>query len=1151
MNWINHTTKLVAVLRFAFLFCAMILLVNIGRTDADETENYVDEDGVLTVNKKLELDSNALEDLTGAGHLKAIVIEKEGTLEIKPKTMVYLKDGKITVRGILEIASKLGTGIYSSEDPWDGNDLGELQPDKTTTLTVDGNGVIRIVREDSDEDSKFLMADTIDVVLKKSNGDDYFGGTISVDTDTTLEIGKVTGDGSALKIGAGTLRVGEVNIGGSFTVGEGIVDFLDLARIGGDFILEQGTVRFHGTTTWIGGNLTIESGEVEFIGIATIVKDVAVESGKALFQNVTQIGGNLTVGKAATEGEPTATTTQGDVEFLNTATITGILDVQGGTVKFHGNTSVGTLKIAGGTTVSGEIITVENEKEGEGKEEDETKNTTKKPNLTVAGTNSKIEGTLKDIGTLAIARGATITATGSLKNIDYLIVGGGSSPGLLSFEGGDHTIDRIGIARDSTLEIKDGTSIQLGSKDTKDTYDDLTIEGTLKISSAAVGIYKGTLDLEDFDHDLKPTHITVAGGTVEIYQGDDETKTHLIADTLHTQVIGGGMIKVASGVTFESGEIKWGNFGNTQLTGAAVILSGGGTYQAGKVDLGTGYFVVQNEKDSAGKPATSGTTMIFSQGVNAGVLFTEKETHVIAHGDAVFQGAISIAGSYEGNGTNLTFLGNRKITESVFGAMTPTVITGNVTGINKLTVGGDLLLAIHGDEPTISVNTWEFASGTTTRIRTVAGSTTGTYLNVIEIKGNDTNWGQLLDVLNSSQTALNRSEWSMSTREVNAEEMIATFSEESGMVLDLNLRILSVNEYIDEEWRRGGGNLDNVGKLIEGFRTRSSEFGQNLEGLSNAQLQSALRSALAGELAGNAFRIAMYQPAQPVFRHLDTVAPLRSPFSSTSRTRGQIREGFHVWFNPYGQAERGKDDGVTFDGYNLTRYGFYLGGDVEIYNRAVFGTFFGYASPSVKSDLGKISANDYTAGLYLRMPAVWEMIVNMMIGFGSQDYTFNSAFSSTDFRGGSLFGSVELSRPLPLSNYQLTPLVALDFQSASMDSFIARDPVLVGVLVEPEDISSAMLRIGLLGEMGRFRTRLQYMRQIAGEDTVLSRTTLLQDMATATQVRGTQWGKDWLNIGIGAELLRTRHWRISADYNLDAGKQATSHLGSFNAILTW
>jgi outer membrane autotransporter protein len=307
---------------------------------------------------------------------------------------------------------------------------------------------------------------------------------------------------------------------------------------------------------------------------------------------------------------------------------------------------------------------------------------------------------------------------------------------------------------------------------------------------------------------------------------------------------------------------------------------------------------------------------------------------------------------------------------------------------------------------------------------------------------------------------------------------------------------------------------------------------------------------MAGELAGNAMRLAMQQPAQSVFRHLDNVAPLRSPFAGT--VRGQVREGFNTWFTPFGQAEHAKSDGNTFDGYDLSRYGFYLGGDIEIYKRAVAGVLFGYTNPSVKSDLGKISANDYTAAAYLRMPLAWEAYFNVMVGFGSQDYQYKNTFGNSKFGGNSLFGGIELSRSIPIATCRLIPLVALDYQSAAMNEFVAYDPVLGGVFVEPERLDSAIIRVGLLGEAWRIRTRVQYMRQIAGKDYVSSRTSVLgDDLFAATPVRSTQWGKDWLNVGVGGTFLETQHWRISADYNYDMGKQTTSHMGSLNTILTW
>jgi hypothetical protein len=60
------------------------------------------------------------------------------------------------------------------------------------------------------------------------------------------------------------------------------------------------------------------------------------------------------------------------------------------------------------------------------------------------------------------------------------------------------------------------------------------------------------------------------------------------------------------------------------------------------------------------------------------------------------------------------------------------------------------------------------------------------------------------------------------------------------------------------------------------------------------------------------------------------------------------------------------------------------------------------------------------------------------------------------------------------------------------------------------------------------------------------------DPAT-TQVRGTQWGKDWLNVGLGGELTmgRFRYWRLFADYDFTVSRRTTSHIGSLNTVLTW
>ena len=766
---------------------------------------------------------------------------------------------------------------------------------------------------------------------------------------------------------------------------------------------------------------------------------------------------------------------------VGSITMGGTFNIQEGTANFLNHVSVGKLTSEEGTIINGL------QADGEGKS-----------NLSIA-TGGYIKGTLKNVG--------------------YLLLGDGTSTSTLTFEGGlAHDIEGLGIARYTTLDIQDGTSIKLTSEDAKSSYDDMIVEGTLRVSSAfGTGIYKGNLATLDLDS----VYITVAGSTdwngnviggiVEIYKSSSsEDPEILFADTLNTRVIGIGKIIVESGVIFESGKIEWGeSTTQSNVTGAHVIVSGGGTYRAADVNIGTGYFVVED----------NGTTMEFLETITAGALISDTGTQVITHGNATFS-AVNVAGNYEGNNCDLTLqYGGR--------------VTGNITGVQNLTLGSDLLVSVDNtDTPTISTDTWTFSQPVSTRIRTIAGTDSGTYQKVFQVQDN-TSRADLLAVLRASGTALYRPSWMENS--------------DDGTYLDLQLSILSVNDYISGIWRKRGRNIENAGWLVENYSAKSSIIRERLESLSDSQFRDVLRNVMVGELAGNAIRLAMQQPAHTVFRHLDGVVPLRSPFT----TRGQVREGFNVWFNPFVQAEHAKNDATTFDGYDLSRYGFHLGGDIEIYNRAVSGVFFGYTGPNVKSDLGKVSANDYITGLYLRMPICQEMIANMMVGFGSQDYSYKNAICSSSFRGNSFFASAELSSPVSFQVYKLTPLVAVDFQSATMDAFAVYDPVLGCVLIEPENLSSTAIRIGLLSNYWRIRTRLQYMHQIAGKDFVSSRTALIGDLSAATQIRSTQWGKDWVNIGLGGELLTTQHWRIFADYNFVLGKQTTSHLGSFNTVLTW
>jgi outer membrane autotransporter protein len=300
-------------------------------------------------------------------------------------------------------------------------------------------------------------------------------------------------------------------------------------------------------------------------------------------------------------------------------------------------------------------------------------------------------------------------------------------------------------------------------------------------------------------------------------------------------------------------------------------------------------------------------------------------------------------------------------------------------------------------------------------------------------------------------------------------------------------------------------------------------------------------------------RAAMSHPYRSVFRHLDSVSPLRFPFGSSVRGQAPFREGFHVWFNPYGSLETTKDDDTTYDGYDITRAGFLFGADVDLYNAAVAGLVFGYGRPSVKSALGKMDVDDFTFGAYLRLPSFAGITANFMVGGGSQSYLYKNSSGKTDFNGKSVSMSFELNRSFAGPNFEWIPLLALDYQSVSADSFLSPVANLGAVSVSPDDLNSAMFRIGLIGKYWRLRTRLQYSCQIAGEDSVLSPTTFYGAAGDipAAGVRSAKWSKNWFDVGVGGTVLYTQHWRIFADYDFGVGGDTVSHLGSLNTVLTW
>jgi hypothetical protein len=537
--------------------------------------------------------------------------------------------------------------------------------------------------------------------------------------------------------------------------------------------------------------------------------------------------------------------------------------------------------------------------------------------------------------------------------------------------------------------------------------------------------------------------------------------------------------------------------------------------------------------------------------------------------------------------------------------------SGKAEGIGTLTLqSGTLYLAGLETGTQIQAGSLVIENGA---LKSAAGINLGgskKYTNVIQLTDSQTDIAGTVAKLNSnSSTALSKNMWSINGNhlDLTVETLtVGQFIEKQGKKLSGNAALIAsvfddvsvrqasksansllaraLPEYEYAEYRDSNGN-----ELPGAVRTALENLG------TDDAVNEAIHHALAGELAGNALRSAS-GPYRTVFRqHLDGLtlnrrsitqavfpaeaqktespaaarpaAPLPAALpprltprntSGSKRDTGDLLLGqsgssgiISMWFTPFVQSENADGDAVTYDGYKLSRSGFLVGGDYLIGHYAAAGAVFGYTDPTVKSTLGKITADDFSFGLYGRVPIFWGINTNMMIGFGSQSYTYANGAARSEFGGSSFFGSIEFSKKFYRQKISFMPLLAVDFQSAKMDEFNVTDNTLGNIAVAPGDFAATSLRLGLLGSYNGFHARLQYIRQMAGDDYVDSRTVFANYTGAAADIRSIRFGKDTVNFGIGGDILQTRRFKLSADYDLEAGTNITAHTGSLTAAVKW
>ena len=1109
---------------------------------------------ILAGDRELAAGDRDVEGSAATTHQAGNIIIGEGaTLDVSIGAMLTLtgsEDHDIEIRGgTLRVASAEGTtGIYNIE---------KYQEDTQTTFFVD-NGKVEIYMPEGGTSE--LMAFSVDTVLGSG------GGIIDVAGGISFESGAIFGDdgGEYLKTGEGTHVINGVNMVGDFVVGQGTVILNTTDRdefwhsnwpthvqnagkviingkdavldITGGVILQLNHDNGDDIDVVIasGGTLKVASSEdtlffhkrehTNFLvdgGTIHIYKQEGTEfdelNGISQHAFVGKNGGTVRIdgGIEYKSGNITALDDKGDVIKTGAGTHhivgnvnlgNGLFDVQQGIVQFGGKVEVGSLKGGLETTIS---MMQDSEQDFQF------------ANFEIAGTyhGGGHNLTVFDRGTV----------TGTMTDVGDLTV-----QGLFSLDSGEHSAATL-FVKSGTFDLKAGAMLQL----TNDSSDyDVEVRGTLLIASADDnGIFNGIFKKNDEESPV-PTNFFLNGGTVEIYMPAEGTD-YLIAETMNITLGAsggkhGGTFIVPEGMTFMSGSIT----GTEE--GAHYWKSGKGTH------------IINGFATKASIQMVDGTTIL-----NSGVNEKQEATSVMVSNGATFEVSSDVVLALTGSMTIRT--GGVVANDGIMTMATLDIAGGTL----KLQVTPAEFLG--GESMPATVSTAKLILDHNAKIlidhdQHQLGLGTHTYKNIIEVTGNEGITNAHLQTLNTHQMALYRSEWKRTTTE-------------SGDSLDLTVRFLTVLEYAGEiGWKQG--NALAVAGLIDshvGDRYQEEEAGlmrsfsapaasvnsirERLEDLSGEALNTELRAAMAGELIGNAARMVMNTPYRMVFQHLDLMSdsmPIGTAANQSLFTLGQTRSpnsAIRLWFNPYAQSEKGNGDINTFDGYALTRVGFMLGGDANLTDRIVAGVVFNYGNPNVKSDLGKVKADDFMIGAYAKVPIYWQITANAMIGYGMQKYTYKGGGGESQFDGNTIFGSLELARTFPVIQVlHLTPVIGVDFQSISMDDLSVQLPTLGRMPIRPDGLDTASVRVGLRGECLRIRTRVQYIRQVAGDDYMKSAISLKN---TSENIRSVQWGKDWINVGLGGELVQRHNFHLFADYDLDASKNTTSHLGSISAILTW
>jgi hypothetical protein len=1154
--------------------------------------------GTLTVHEgKVVLAGVQEGGSTGTTHSIGNVVIGDGvTLDVQTGAVVELTgteeyDVVIGEGGTLRVASSQHTGIGNTE--------------KTRTTIFVNGGVFELYEGNLGT----MQALSVDTVLGSA------GGTVSIAAGLVCESGTVTGLGEYIedeegdgyvqygdyrKTGGGTHIINGLDIGsGGLIISEGktVLNAVDETQQAGYVVIGGGEVasmtpamldikggvqlqllndKPYDIAVLSGGTLRISSAEGTGIQKIELVEVEAIEPEGT--GNETQLsldpailvldGGTIDIHKDDTDSTlldlsniNTVVGSKGGVVFVgdgitfiggsivspvsgnltkagagthvvgNVDIIKGVYDVQYGTVEFTGKVKAGTLRGRLGTTID---------------------MTQAQPS---AGgflfDNFEISGSYIGGGfDLTVGGGKVMGEEAQMIGVGHLT----TKSGVFTLGAGEHSVQTLTVDG-GNFNLAAGTVLHITNEDE---LPDIVIRGGGQLNIDVVsGAY--------FTKEGEAVSLLMLGGSVNLVNSEEATGFTTVVDFSNVGITLGEYeqrFNVGKGITLLSGSIT------------SIVLAG---------EDGPGHYT----KQGLGSHEING---VFINGTISVV-----QGSVILHDVGMEQFAASVAvknGSVLDiqSGVDLTLTNMMSIEDG--GVITHAgFITTKTLYIDG---GGTLVVQAPPNVAATAVNTETLILGNGAKIDVGMGQLQlGKYSfeNLVSVTGIEGVTNAHLATLNSHQTALRRYEWQTGEDRDSLNLMIEfltvkAYTGEIGWsqgnvsaiagLIDRHIgnRYLTDEELTDEELiveelvdDESAEESDDETEMMEFFAlSAASEFSaasafiaasassgtinsnrEQLERLGISELNGVLRTAMAGELIGNAARIAMSSPHRTIFRHLESNSPVGSPAGWLGQSRSHDK--MKLWVAPYVQSEKGKADEYTFDGYTLTRAGLMIGGDVRLTQQIVGGVAFQYGSPSIKSDLGKITADDYMVGAYMKLPVYGQLTVNGMVAYGMQRYSYQGPSDKAAFNGNIIFGSLEFTRPsLVASKLLLTPIVGVDFQSLGMDNLSVNVPSVGGMAINPDGLDTVAVRLGLQGMCYGVRARGQYIRQVSGNDYMISTVGIGSDTAS---LRSVQWGKDWVNVGLGCDLGQLNAIRLSADYDCDISKNTTSHIGSIKAVVTW